>query len=85
MSSREFEKVVFVQFIMAQLLQKEEVSGVRQNPMLASLIFLMHCPGVPMAGVTAGYNGRYTTGALAASCSAQSLPAQHRLQDLSFG
>ena len=32
MSSREFEKVVFVQFIMAQLLQKEEVSGVRQNP-----------------------------------------------------
>ena len=32
MSSREFEKVVFVQFIMAQLLQKEEVSGVQQNP-----------------------------------------------------
>ena len=26
--------------------------------LLASLIFLMHCPGVPMAGVTAGYNGR---------------------------
>ncbi|XP_070657426.1 solute carrier organic anion transporter family member 4A1 isoform X4 [Bos indicus] len=25
--------------------------------LLASLIFLMHCPGVPMAGVTAGYNG----------------------------
>ncbi|XP_069402858.1 solute carrier organic anion transporter family member 4A1 [Ovis canadensis] len=24
--------------------------------LLASFIFLMHCPGVPMAGVTAGYN-----------------------------
>ena len=26
--------------------------------LLASFIFLMHGPGVPMAGVTTGYNGR---------------------------
>lgn len=26
--------------------------------MLAFLVFFMHCPNVPMAGVTAGYNGR---------------------------
>ena len=26
--------------------------------MLAFFVFFMHCPNVPMAGVTASYNGR---------------------------